>query len=120
MVRQHRTFEPAVRPWFHKHISRSVAGLLLCAMAATVTIAGGAAPQSSVLAAPPVRPTATPGTGGGTPLSITVSNTKVGISQQMVGAVEGNGGFRLADLTDLGINNYRMYGGASRYEPTDD
>ncbi|GCE12642.1 hypothetical protein [Tengunoibacter tsumagoiensis] len=33
----------------------------------------------------------------------------------MIGAVEGSSGFKLADLQDLGINTYRIYGGMSRW-----
>lgn len=93
-----------------KTTQRLVIGLFLCfaCMVSLVPLMQA----RSVQAAPP---------GGGTvALNLTVTNTQIGITQQMVGAVEGDGGFAVADMTELGINNYRMYGGASRYEPVDD
>ena len=51
---------------------------------------------------------------------IVIPTTPQGISTQYIGAVEGNVGFDLADLQDLGINTYRIYGGMSRWEAKDD
>ncbi|MCS6813522.1 MAG: hypothetical protein NZ772_08125 [Cyanobacteria bacterium] len=44
----------------------------------------------------------------------------VGRTTQYIGAVEGNVNFDPDDLTDLGINTYRIYGGMSRWEAEDD
>lgn len=49
-----------------------------------------------------------------------VGDRVVGQSTQYIGAVEGNIDFNPADLDDLGINTYRIYGGMSRWEPEDD
>jgi hypothetical protein len=38
---------------------------------------------------------------------------------QYLGTNEGSSQFNINDLLDLGINSYRMYGGMSRWEPTD-
>src|SRR5688500_17365522 len=93
-----------------KTFQRLAIGLFLC-FACMITLVP-LMQARSVQAAPP---------GGGTvALNLTVTNTQIGITQQMIGAVEGDGGFSTADMTELGINNYRMYGGASRYEPVDD
>ena len=64
-------------------------------------------------------PTATPGGGGGG-TTITVSGTQWGVSTCSIGANEGSHDFNTADMTDLGINTYRLYGGMSRWEPVDD
>jgi len=71
--------------------------------------------------ATPGGPTPTPGGGGGgTPLSITVNGTQIGITQQLIGANEGSGRYNISEITELGLKNYRMYGGTGRYEPVDD
>jgi hypothetical protein len=67
--------------------------------------------------ATPSGPTATP-SGSGT--TITVSGTQWGVSTCYLGATEGNVRFNAADLTGAGINTYRIYGGMSRWEKTDD
>jgi hypothetical protein len=41
-------------------------------------------------------------------------------SSHYIGACEGNVRFDVADMLDLGINTYRLYGGMSRWETTDD
>jgi hypothetical protein len=51
--------------------------------------------------------------------TLTVSGTQWGITSQNLGANEGSSQFNINDLADLGINTYRMYGGMSRWEPTD-
>src|SRR5215471_4188139 len=51
--------------------------------------------------------------------TLTVSGTQWGITSQNLGANEGSSQFNINDLVDLGINTYRMYGGMSRWEPTD-
>ena len=51
--------------------------------------------------------------------TVTVSGTQWGITSQYLGANEGSSQFNINDLVDLGINTYRMYGGMSRWEPTD-
>jgi hypothetical protein len=92
----------------------STIGTLLLILTLAISVGAAAPAQFSAKGKPP---TATP---GGELLAVTVSGTQIGITQQSIGTVEGNGGFNLNDLTDLGITNYRMYGGASRYEPADD
>jgi hypothetical protein len=52
---------------------------------------------------------------GGT---LTVSGTQSGVTSQYLGANEGSSQFSINDLLDLGINSYRLYGGMSRWEPT--
>jgi hypothetical protein len=52
--------------------------------------------------------------------TINVYDTTIGTSSHYLGACEGNVNFDLADLTDLGINTYRIYGGMSRWETEDD
>jgi len=47
---------------------------------------------------------------------ITVSGKQWGVSTCYIGAVEGNTRFNVADMRDLGINTYRIYGGMSRWE----
>lgn len=53
-------------------------------------------------------------------IDVTVGSTPIGVTTQYIGACEGNVNFDLADLTDLGINTYRIYGGMSRWESEDD
>ena len=50
--------------------------------------------------------------------TLTVSRTQLGVSSQYLGANEGSSQFNINDLVDLGINSYRIYGGMSRWEPT--
>lgn len=50
--------------------------------------------------------------------TLTVSGTQSGVSSQYLGANEGSSQFNINDLVDLGINSYRLYGGMSRWEPT--
>lgn len=52
--------------------------------------------------------------------TLTVLDTSLGVTTQYIGTVEGNINFNLADLQDLGINTYRLYGGMSRWETQDD
>ena len=58
---------------------------------------------------------AVPGT-----VSVKVYDTAVGVSTRYIGACEGNVNFDLADIVNLGINTYRIYGGMSRWETEDD
>jgi hypothetical protein len=51
---------------------------------------------------------------------IKVYDRPIGISTRYIGACEGNVRFDLADLMDLRLNTYRIYGGMSRWEPQDD
>jgi len=51
--------------------------------------------------------------------TLTVSGTQWGVTSQFLGVNEGSSQFNINDLVDLGINSYRMYGGMSRWEPTD-
>ncbi len=50
--------------------------------------------------------------------TLTVSGTQLGVTSQYLGANEGSSQFNINDLVDLGINTYRIYGGMSRWEPT--
>jgi len=50
--------------------------------------------------------------------TLTVSGTQSGVTSQYLGANEGSSQFNINDLVDLGINTYRIYGGMSRWEPT--
>ena len=52
--------------------------------------------------------------------TIQVSSTVIGNSTRYIGACEGNVDFDPADIADLGINTYRLYGGMSRWETEDD
>jgi hypothetical protein len=52
--------------------------------------------------------------------TLTVSGTQWGVTSQYLGANEGSSQFNINDLVDLGINSYRIYGGMSRWEPTND
>src|SRR5215510_15655870 len=52
--------------------------------------------------------------------TITVSGTPWGLSTCYIGATEGNVRFNVADLQAAGMNTYRIYGGMSRWEATDD
>src|SRR5215469_10756018 len=50
--------------------------------------------------------------------TLTVSGTQEGVTSAFLGANEGSSQFNVNDLVDLGINSYRIYGGMSRWEPT--
>jgi hypothetical protein len=52
--------------------------------------------------------------------TISVNGTQWGVSTCYIGAVEGSSRFNIADLQDLGINTYLLYGGMSRWESRDD
>lgn len=52
--------------------------------------------------------------------SVNVSGTQWGLSTCYIGATEGSSRFSIADMKDLGINTYHIYGGMSRWEATDD
>jgi len=52
--------------------------------------------------------------------TINVSGTPWGQSTCYLGVNEGSSGFNLADMQDLGITTYRLYGGLSRWEAQDD
>ncbi len=52
--------------------------------------------------------------------TITVSGTQWGKSTCYIGAVEGSTRFNIADMKDLGINSYHIYGGMPRWETQDD
>ena len=49
-----------------------------------------------------------------------IYDSPIGITTRYIGACEGNINFDLADIADLNINTYRIYGGMSRWEPQDD
>lgn len=51
---------------------------------------------------------------------VKIYSSVIGTSTRYIGACEGNVDFNGADLTDLGLNTYRIYGGMSRWEPEDD
>lgn len=74
---------------------------------------------------------ASPGAGNASPLSPTstmvalpdtllVSGKPWGKSTCFIGATEGSSRFSIADLQDLGVNTYHIYGGMSRWEAHDD
>ena len=50
--------------------------------------------------------------------TLKASGTQWGVTSQYLGANEGSSQFNINDLVDLGINSYRIYGGMSRWEPT--
>jgi hypothetical protein len=52
--------------------------------------------------------------------TLTVNGKQWGQSSCYIGAVEGSSRFNIADVKDLGINTYRIYGGMPRWEPQDD
>ncbi len=52
--------------------------------------------------------------------TVTVSGSQWGISTCYLGATEGNVRFNISDLTDIGYNTYRIYGGMQRWEAQDD
>ena len=66
---------------------------------------GGGQPGSSSPQPPP-----------SSPATITVSGTPWGTSTQYIGANEGDQYFNAADIKDLGINTYRIYGSVARWE----
>src|SRR5689334_14617270 len=74
----------------------NMAGTIIIFLILAISV-GAAAPSAGTSAGKP--PTATPGGptptpgggGGGTPLSITVNNTQIGLTQQLIGANEGSG-----------------------------
>ena len=51
---------------------------------------------------------------------LTITSREVGVTSCFIGATEGNVRFDPADLRDLGLNTYRVYGGMSRWEAHDD
>ncbi|NET38797.1 MAG: hypothetical protein F6K19_43590 [Cyanothece sp. SIO1E1] len=53
-------------------------------------------------------------------ITIKIYASRIGVSTRHIGACEGNINFDLADMIDLGINTYRIYGGMSRWELDDD
>ena len=52
--------------------------------------------------------------------TMTVSGTPWGVSTVYTGACEGSARFDISDLVDVGINNYRIWGGMGRWEYEDD
>jgi hypothetical protein len=65
---------------------------------------------SQITPTPAVRTTAT----------LSVDGSQWGVSTCYIGAVEGSSRFNIADLQDLGINTYHLYGGMSRWEAQND
>jgi hypothetical protein len=65
---------------------------------------------SQITPTPVVRATAT----------LSVDGSQWGVSTCYIGAVEGSSRFNIADLQDLGINTYHLYGGMSRWEAQND
>jgi hypothetical protein len=57
---------------------------------------------------------------GASTTTLSISQQPMGKSTCYIGAVEGDTRFNLRDLTDLGINSYRIFGGMPRWEPVDD
>lgn len=62
----------------------------------------------------------TPLPAGTSPATITVNGQQEGNSTCYIGATEGSSRFNVADLLDLGVNSYHIYGGMSRWEAQDD
>ena len=54
------------------------------------------------------------------PNTVIVSGQQWGNSTCYIGATEGSSRFNIADLEDLGINTYHIYGGMSRWEAQND
>jgi hypothetical protein len=54
--------------------------------------------------------------GRATAATISVSGSQFGVSTCYIGANEGNVRFSTADMTDLGINTFRIYGSLPRWE----
>ncbi len=52
--------------------------------------------------------------------TLDVLGNQWGVSSCAIGATEGDTRFNVSDLQDLGINTFRIYGGMSRWEQTDD
>lgn len=52
--------------------------------------------------------------------TLTVAGKQWGLSTCYIGAVEGSSNFNIADLQDLGINVYHIYGSMDRWEAKDD
>lgn len=55
-----------------------------------------------------------------TSATIRVAGTQWGVSTCYIGGTEGGARFDLADIQDSGINTFRVYGGMSRWEQSDD
>lgn len=85
--------------WIHKAVLQVLASFILVVVLATTI-------QTRSVSLPPNV--------------LKVYNYDRGISSQYIGACEGNGDFKRSDLLDLNINTYRIYGGMSRWEATDD
>lgn len=51
---------------------------------------------------------------------LTVSGTSDGFTERSIGATEGCADFKIGDLVDVGLRNYRIWAGMSRLEPEDD
>jgi hypothetical protein len=51
---------------------------------------------------------------------VDVAAEQWGVSTRYIGAVEGSDRFDIRDLTDCGINTYRIFGGMPRFEREDD
>jgi hypothetical protein len=81
----------------------------------TTKITPTASPQSSL---PTAVLSPTPSQRGAA--TLTVNGNQWGQSTCYIGAVEGSSRFNIADLEDLGINTYRIFGGMPRWEPQDD
>jgi hypothetical protein len=88
----------------------SVVVLVILVILAVLPYAQGLYPRQQLI--PPPTPTQR------TPTTITVSGRQWGQSTCYIGAVEGSSRFDIADLQDLGINSYRIFGGMPRWEPT--
>jgi len=94
----------------HFDLKAAIAVITSAVFACTLTSCGSG--QSG--AGAPVQPPVSPG------VTITVSSAPWGKSTQYIGANEGDQYFNAADLKDLGINTYRIYGSVARWEPQPD
>jgi len=52
--------------------------------------------------------------------TITVTGTADGVTEKSIGACEGGYGFDVADVVDIGMTNYRIWGSSAELEPVDD
>lgn len=92
----------------------SIAVLVVLAAIALYPYVQGFFPSAKKSVTPTAVPTAT------MPATLDVQGTQWGQSTCYIGAVEGSSQFNIADMRDLGLNTYRLYGGMQRWEPQDD
>jgi hypothetical protein len=52
--------------------------------------------------------------------TLTITGASNGVTERSIGATKGCADFNIDDLVDVGLRNYRIWGGMSRLEPQDD